>query len=88
MIKHCDPMSRDIVDNTALHYASQWSGHLETVKFFIEELKRPPDLPGHLHLTPYELATSRNHSDTAEYLQKQSVIHTALAMMKQLGFLK
>ena len=81
-------MSRDIVDNTALHYASQWSGHLETVKFLIEELKCPPDLPGHLNSTPHELAKSRNHSDTAQYLWKQSVIHTALAMMKQLGFLK
>ena len=73
----CNPSCLDKERCSPLHYAAAF-GRINTVKF-LTVIK---------HLTPYELATSRNHSDTAQYLQKQSVIHTALAMMKQLGFLK
>ena len=47
--KHCDPMSRDIYGNTALHHAVL-NGQLEILKFLIEKLKCPPDIiiPGDL----------------------------------------
>ena len=90
MEKHCDSMSRDILNNTVLHNAV-FSGHLKIVKFLVEKLKCPPDIPGNLNLTPLQMARIRNHSDIAHYLQKHSVlpyIYTAMAMMRQLGFFK
>ena len=69
--KHCDPMSRDRIGNTALHHAIL-NGQLETVKFLIEKLKCPPDITGFLNLTPLQLASC--DPDIAQYLQKHSVI--------------
>ena len=66
-------------------------GQLNTVNFLIEELKCPPDITGVLNMTPLQMAVQMNCSDVAEYLQKHSVIsyiHTAIAMMQQLGYLK
>ena len=83
-------MSQTSYNNTALHSAV-WGGHLEIVKFFIVELKCPPDTAGQRNMTPLQMAILRNHFDTAQYLQKHSVIryiYTAIAMMKRLGFLK
>ena len=87
---HCDPMSRNIKGNSALHCAALF-GCLEIVKFLVEELKCPPDIQGALNMTPFQLAIHENHLDVAQYLRKQSVIpyiYTAIAMMKLLGFLK
>ena len=42
--------------------------HLEVVKFFIEELKCPPDIPGQWNMTPLQMAFHKNHSDIAKYL--------------------
>ena len=87
MEKHCDPMSRDFTHSTALHNAVL-SGNLEIIKFFVEELKCPPDIQGPPNITLIQLARDMNHPDIAQYLQKHSVIpyiYTAIAMMKQLG---
>ena len=75
---------------TALHHAVH-HGQLEIVKFFIEELKCPPDIPGPFNMTPLQVAIQENHFDIAQYLQKHSIvpyIYTAIVMMKQLGHLK
>ena len=66
-------------------------GHLRIVKFLIENLKCPPDIAGQLNVTPLQIALIKNHFDIAQYLQKHSVlpyIYTAMATLKQLGFLK
>ena len=89
--KHCDPLSRDThFYFSALHCAAIY-GHFEIVKFFIEELKCPPDIPGIFNITPLQMAISMNHPDIAQHLQKHSVIpyiYTAISMMKQLGLHK
>ena len=83
--KHCDVLSQDLLGNTFLHDAVM---QLNTVKFFIEELKCPPDITEFLNMTPLQIAKNLKHSDIADYLQKHSIIHTAIAMMQQLGYLK
>ena len=89
--KHWDPLSRGTIYHfIAHHYAARY-GHLEIVKFLIEELKCPPHITGYPTATPLQMAKAANHFDIAQYLQKHSVIpyiYTAIAMMKQLGFLK
>ena len=63
---------------------------MEIVKFLIEELKCPPDIPALQNMTPLQIAIHMNRSDIAQYLQKHSVIpyiHTAIAVMQQLGYL-
>ena len=85
--KCCDPMSRDVFNNTALHYAVA-GDQLETLAFLIEELKCPPDTPGVFNKTPLQMAIRMNHFEIAKYLQKHSVlpyIYTALAIIKHLG---
>ena len=85
--KHCDPMCKSLNLDTPLHSAVL-GGHLEIVKFFIEKLKCSPDTPGALNMTPLKMAICMNRSEIAQYLQKHSVIHIAIVLMKQLGFLK
>ena len=83
-------MAQDIYDNNALHYAVQ-HGHLDIVKFFIEELECPPDIIGQQNTTPLQMARHENHLVIVQYLQKRSVIpyiYSALFVMKRLGFLK
>ena len=87
--KHCDPMSQNIHNNTALHSAV-WSGRLGLVKFLIEELKCPPDIPGTFNLTPLQMALRWNHYNIAQFLQKHSVVPyiyvaMAICMTRQLG---
>ena len=81
-------MPRDVYCNTMLHVAVL-GGYLEIVKFLIEELRYPPDIPGQFNVPPLPLAVyvHTNHSDIAQYLQKHVLVSTAIAMMKQLGFL-
>ena len=86
MEKHSDPMPRDVYCNTMLHVAVL-GGYLEIVKFLIEELKYPPDIPGQFNVSPLPLAVHINHSDIAQYLQKHILVFTAITIMKQLGFL-
>ena len=76
-------MLQNIYGNTALHCAVQ-SGCLED-KFLIEELNCPPDIKGQQNMTPFQMATHKKHYDIAQYLQKHSVIHIVLTVMKQLG---
>ena len=65
----CDSMLQDIHGSIDLHYAVL-SGHLEMVKFLIEELKCTPDIIGLFNMTPLQLAIAAKHSSTAQYLQK------------------
>ena len=60
-------MSQNLNGNTALHNAVI-GAHLEVVKFFIEELKCPPDIPGQWNMAPLKMALHKNHSDIAKYL--------------------
>jgi len=84
MEKHCDPMSRNIHNNTALHCAVL-NGHMQVVKFFIEELKLPWDILGQHNTTSLQMAIIRRHPNIVQYLRQWSDILTAIAMMKQLG---
>jgi len=84
MEKHCDPTSRNIHNNTALHCAVL-NGHMQVVKFFSEELKLPWDILGQHDTTPFQMAIIRRHPNIVQYLHQWSNILTAIAMMKQLG---
>ena len=75
----------------APYKSANWGvGHLDIVKFCIEELKCPPDIIGHQNTTPLQMARHENHLVIVQYLQKRSVIpyiYTALFVLERLGFL-
>ena len=77
-------MSRNIHNNTALHCAVL-NGHIQVVKFLIEELKLPWDILGQHNTTSLQMAIIRRHPNIVQYLRQWSDILTAIAMMKQLG---
>ena len=84
-------MLQDRFGFTVLHCAVI-EGHLDIVKFLIEELKCPSDISAApFNVTPLQMAIYTNHPNIAQYLQKHSIlpyIYTAIVMIKQLGLLE
>ena len=79
-------MSQDHFGRNILCHAVM-AGHLEIVKFLIEKLKCPPNIPAPPNTTPQQMAVHMNRFDIAQYLQKHSIMNITIAVMEELGFL-
>ena len=65
---HCDPTSRNVNNDTALHLAVM-KGYLDIVRFFISDLNCDPDLPGGQYgRTPLHAAATFGHLNIVKYL--------------------
>ena len=69
-MKHSDPTTQDML--FTMH------GHLEIVKFLVEELKCPPDIIGQHNTTPLQMARFMDHSDIAPHTEAQLLLHIKL----------
>lgn len=59
--------------NGSLHYAA-WGGHLDCVKFLVEECGKSPNLLNHDQISPLQYAAAGNHVSIVEYLSNISVV--------------
>ena len=60
-------LQRAAANDTPLHYAAL-NGHLEVVRFFIEDMKCDPNCNGQYERTPLYLASGGGHLDVVKYL--------------------
>ena len=67
-VHNCDAMSRDIDNNTTLHIAAAFSRQLETVQYFLEELKCDPNITGFHGRIPLHHACENGHLNIIKYL--------------------